>query len=403
MRLREFTNDTVANWRTIAARNNLANPDLILPGQELDVGDGIVLPKGTTYVVKPGDTLSGIAKNIRQGWRPDADSSATIEPTNPDSTTMGNAIAAAGGQSGASDPDSTTMGNAIASAGGTKSQSPQTKKSQPNPSKYPGGVAKRSAPKQSAPPEVPKPPEINLPRVGPPEVKRGRPTMPADRNQTPPPDAPKSATKPTKPGYHDPAYDAPPDAAPVDDTDIKKRIGADQPIPGYKIDPKKFAKDQELLDKLEKQDRAKQKLPPGRSKPNKAPKPPAGTKTGSSEFDKIRGIESGNRDYDDYSRPITSPKGAKFAAQVMPATNTNPGYGVRPAADSGPEESNRVGKDYFNAMKNKYGNSELAAAAYNAGPGRIDKILQKAKETGQHWKDLLPAETQNYIKKFTGK
>jgi len=203
MRLREFTNDTVANWKTIAARNNLANPDFILPGQTLDVGDGIVLPKGTTYVVKPGDTLSGIAKNIRQGWRPDADSSATIEPTNPDSTTMGNAIAAAGGQSGASDPDSTTMGNAIASAGGTKSQSPQTKKSQPNPSKYPGGVAKRSAPKQSAPPEVPKPPVINLPNVDPPEVKRGRPTMKDDPRLKP------NTEKPSKSGYHDPVYDAP--------------------------------------------------------------------------------------------------------------------------------------------------------------------------------------------------
>jgi len=385
MRLREFTNDTVANWKTIAARNKLANPDLILPGQVLDIGDGVVMPKGTTYVVKPGDTLSGIAKNIRHGWRPDADSSATIEPTNPDSTTMGNAIAAAGGQSGASDPDSTTMGNAIASAGGTKSQSPQTKKSQPNPSKYPGGVAKRSAPKQSAPPEVPKPPVINLPNVDPPEVKRGRPTMPADRDQTRPTDT----AKPSKQGYHDPVYDAPPKTAPVDD----------QPIPGYKY--KDAAKDEEILKKLQKQDREKQKLPAGRPKPNKAPKP--GTNTSSSEFDKIRGIESGNRDYDDYSRPIVSPKGARYAAQVMPKTNANPGYGVKPAADAGPEESNRVGQDYFNAMKNKYGNSELAAAAYNAGPGRLDKILQKAKETGRHWKDLLPAETQNYIKKFTGK
>jgi soluble lytic murein transglycosylase-like protein len=219
--------------------------------------------------------------------------------------------------------------------------------------------------------------------------------MPADRDQT----RPAATVKPSKSGYHDPVYDAPTDSAPVDDNDIKKRIGADQPIPSYKY--KDAEKDKAISDKLEKQDRAKQKLPPGRSKPNKAPKP--GTNTSSSEFDKIRGIESGNRDYDDYSRPIVSPKGARYAAQVMPKTNANPGYGVKPAADAGPEESNRVGQDYFNAMKNKYGNSELAAAAYNAGPGRLDKILQKAKETGRHWKDLLPAETQNYIKKFTGK
>lgn len=352
MRLREFTNDTVANWQTIAARNNLANPDLILPGQKLDVGDGIVLPKGTTYVVKPGDTLSGIAKNIRQGRIPGDESSTTVKPTPPVSS----------------------------------SRPPEVTRGRPT----------MPADRDQTPP-VTKPPVINLPNVDPPPVKRGRPTMPADRNQNPP----VATARPSKQGYHDPVYDAPADAAPVDDTDIKKRIGADQPIPSYKY--KDAAKDKAISDKLEKLDRARQKLAPGRSKPNKAPKNLPGAKTSSSEFDTILGIESGNRDYDDYSRPIVSPKGARYAAQVMPATNTNPGYGVKPAANAGPGESNRVGRDYFNAMKNKYGNSELAAAAYNAGPGRIDKILQKAKETGRHWKDLLPAETQTYIKKFTGK
>lgn len=372
MRLREFANDNVTTWKNIAARNNLANPNFILPGQKLDVGDDIVLPSGTTYIVKPGDTLSGIAQKIRQGWRPDADSqeiqtspapAPTVEPI---------------------DPDSTTMGNAIASAGGSKSQSPQTKKSQPNPGNYPGGVAKRSAPKQSAPPEVSKPPVINLPNVDPPKFKGGgRGTMPADRNQTPPV---ADKTKPKRPDYRDPVYDAPV-SAPVD-----------QPIPGYKY--KDAEKDKAIADKLQKQDRAKQKLPTGRLAPNKAPKPAPGTKTSSNEFDTIRSIESGNRDYDDYGRPITSHKGAKFAAQVMPTTNTDPGYGVKPAANAGPDESNRVGRDYFAAMKNKYGNSELAAAAYNAGPGRIDKILQKAKETGRDWKTMLPRETQKYLDKF---
>jgi hypothetical protein len=362
MRLREFTNDTVANWRTIAARNNLANPDLILPGQVLDIGDGIVLPKGTTYTVKPGDTLSGIAQNIRKGKMPDSDSSTTVAPKPPVSSS----------QPGYHDP---------------VYDAPKAKSSKPG----------YHDPSYDAP-KAATPPEINLPRVGPPEVKRGRPTMPADRDQTRPPTA---KSKPTRPDYHDPAYDAPPDEAPVDDAEIKRRIGADQPIPSYKYTDKD--KDKAMSDKLQQQDRAKQQLPQGRSKPNKAPKDRSGAKTSSSEFDKIRGIESGNRDYDDYGRPITSPKGAKFAAQVMPATNTNPGYGVKPAADAGHEESNRVGKDYFNAMKNKYGNSELAAAAYNAGPGRLDKILQKAKETGRHWKEMLPAETQKYLEKFKSK
>ena len=41
----------------IAGHNGLANPDLIFPGQELDIpGEA-----GGAYVVQPGDTLSGIA------------------------------------------------------------------------------------------------------------------------------------------------------------------------------------------------------------------------------------------------------------------------------------------------------------------------------------------------------
>ena len=111
MRLKEFTNN-VANWKTIAARNNLANPNLILPGQVLDVGDDIVLPRGTTYQVKSGDTLSGIAKKIRQGWNPGADSSTRAEPDMP-----------------------------VAS-------STQANTSAPNPKKDPGGIAKRSTTKQ---------------------------------------------------------------------------------------------------------------------------------------------------------------------------------------------------------------------------------------------------------------
>ena len=285
MRLREFTNNTVANWKTIAARNKLANPDLIMPGQVLDIGDGVVMPKGTTYTVKPGDTLSGIAQNIRKGRVPDTASSTD------------------------------------------------------------------------------------------------------------------------KPGVGGPLG---PVAAPVaSDAEIKKKLGADQPVPGYKYDA---SKDQAILDKIQKLDREKQKLPtflppmPGKTpKPSKASKTPADTGSYDGEFKKIRDIESGNRDYDKFGRPVTSPKGAKFAAQVMPTTSTDPGFGVKPAANASAAEFNRVGRDYFAAMKNKYGNSELAAAAYNAGPGRVDKILQRARQTGRDWKTMLPAETQKYLDKFKGK
>lgn len=285
MRLKEFANNTVANWRTIAARNNLANPDLIVPGQVLDVGDGVVVPKGTTYKVKSGDTLSGIAQKIQRGQVPDT-ASSTDKPA------------------------------------------------------------------------------------------QGGPLNPV--------------------------------AAPVaSDAEIKKKLGADQPIPGYKYDA---TKDQAMLKQIQKLDREKQRLPtfsppkPNKaSNPNKASKTPADTGSYGGEFKKILDIESGNRDYDKFGSPVVSSKGAKFAAQVLPATAKDPGYGVKPAADNSAEESNRVGRDYFAAMKNKYGDSELAATAYNAGPGRVDRILQKAKETGRNWKEMLPRETQKYLDKFKSK
>ena len=115
----------------------------------------------------------------------------------------------------------------------------------------------------------------------------------------------------------------------------------------------------------------------------------------------IAGIESGNRNFDKNGNPVVSPKGAKFAMQVMPKTNKDPAYGVVPAKDDSPEESNRVGRDYFDAMMKKYdGDTQKASAAYNAGPGRLDRVLTKAEKNGKDWRNLLPRETRNYLKKF---
>lgn len=86
-----------------------------------------------------------------------------------------------------------------------------------------------------------------------------------------------------------------------------------------------------------------------------------------------------------------SPKGAKGKMQVMDATNTDPGYGVRPAANNSKEERVRVGTDYLGALYGKYGGDPyLTAAAYNAGPGRVDKL----KAAGRL--DQLPPETKKY-------
>jgi hypothetical protein len=100
----------------------------------------------------------------------------------------------------------------------------------------------------------------------------------------------------------------------------------------------------------------------------------------------IRQVESGGRP------GLVSSAGAEGTMQVMPNTQTNPGYGVTPAKDKSQAELERVGRDYYAAMQKQYGNDTLASIAYNMGPGATDAWLSK----GGNFKDL-PAETRDYI------
>lgn len=93
-----------------------------------------------------------------------------------------------------------------------------------------------------------------------------------------------------------------------------------------------------------------------------------------------------------------SPAGAQGLMQLMPGTQRDPGFGVAPARDNSPAENVRVGKDYLQAMMQRYGgNQELALAAYNAGPGRVDQALQAAGGNPQAAIARLPAETRAYV------
>ena len=89
-----------------------------------------------------------------------------------------------------------------------------------------------------------------------------------------------------------------------------------------------------------------------------------------------------------------SPKGAVGIAQIMPDTAKKPGYGVTPIEDrTDPEESLRFGAEYMRAMLDKYdGDYGLALAAYNAGPGSVDKA------------GGIPdmPEAQNYVQSILG-
>ena len=86
--------------------------------------------------------------------------------------------------------------------------------------------------------------------------------------------------------------------------------------------------------------------------------------------------------------------------QVMPGTNRDPGFGVKPAQDDSDAERTRVGDDYLAAMLRRYGGDAAKAwAAYNAGPGRLDDALAKTKKEGGNWLAAMPLETQKYVTK----
>lgn len=115
----------------------------------------------------------------------------------------------------------------------------------------------------------------------------------------------------------------------------------------------------------------------------------------------VRNIESGGRETDASGNVLTSPKGAKGSMQVLDGTNRDPGFGVRPAQDDSPAERARVGRDYLAAMVKRYDGDILkAAAAYNMGPGALDKAVKDAGASrggDRTWQAYLPEETKKYV------
>jgi soluble lytic murein transglycosylase-like protein len=92
-----------------------------------------------------------------------------------------------------------------------------------------------------------------------------------------------------------------------------------------------------------------------------------------------------------------SPAGALGPMQTMPGTLVDPGYGVTPASDMSQAEMARVGVEYIAAMNKKYGDPKDAVAAYNWGPGNMDKWIASGRDINS-----MPLETRNYIEKTVG-
>jgi len=109
--------------------------------------------------------------------------------------------------------------------------------------------------------------------------------------------------------------------------------------------------------------------------------------------------ESGHRQFGSDGQPLTSSAGAIGVAQVMPGTAPIAAEMAglpydEQAYRTDPAYNKMLGMAYMSNMLQRYdGNVALALAAYNAGPGRVDKALSQ----GENWFAHLPAETQNYV------
>jgi soluble lytic murein transglycosylase-like protein len=91
-----------------------------------------------------------------------------------------------------------------------------------------------------------------------------------------------------------------------------------------------------------------------------------------------------------FNAQAVSSKGAEGIAQFMPATANFRGL----ADPFDPIAALRESASYLGDLKKQFGNLGLAAAGYNAGPGRVSAWLDG--------RGSLPGETRNYVAIITG-
>jgi len=96
-----------------------------------------------------------------------------------------------------------------------------------------------------------------------------------------------------------------------------------------------------------------------------------------------------------------SPAGAKGLFQLMPATAK--GLGLKtflPDERADAEKSARAAARYLRSLHQKFGDWPLAFAAYNAGEGRVQRLLkQKNADTFPEISSSLSSETRMYVPK----
>jgi hypothetical protein len=105
-------------------------------------------------------------------------------------------------------------------------------------------------------------------------------------------------------------------------------------------------------------------------------------------------VESGGRTTMAENTPLRSSAGAMGLMQLMPETYAEMRAQYRLGANPyDPRDNIVAGAAYLKWLRGKYGYPQMFAA-YNDGPGHLDRRLRNA--------GLLPLETRNYLVKVTG-
>ena len=109
-------------------------------------------------------------------------------------------------------------------------------------------------------------------------------------------------------------------------------------------------------------------------------------------------IESSLRPY------ATSTVGAAGLWQFMRGTAYDNGLTVNSTLDErrDPYKSTKAALELLSNLYNKYGTWEMALAAYNCGPGNVNKAIRRAGGVKNFWtiRKYLPRETQRYVPRF---
>ncbi|EPH2575622.1 LysM peptidoglycan-binding domain-containing protein [Acinetobacter baumannii] len=106
-----------------------------------------------------------------------------------------------------------------------------------------------------------------------------------------------------------------------------------------------------------------------------------------------------------YDPAATSSAAAAGLWQFIPSTGRIYGLQQTSMYDGRRDvvESTRAAYEFLGSLYNQFGSWELALAAYNAGPGRIQQAINRNQAAGlptDYWSLKLPQETMNYVPRF---